>query len=100
FAAALRSEDRGLSAKGEPTLRSRFEAICAEYQGKRVLSRLPFPVRQERSRVIAELRAVLAATCVEALEPDLVILDEFQRFKHLLTDDESDAARLARKLFD
>ena len=100
FAKALEREDLMLLAGGEPTLQGRFEAIAAEYQGKRVLGRLPFPIRQERSRVIAELRAVLAATCVEALEPDLVILDEFQRFKHLLTDDESDAARLARKLFD
>ena len=35
------------------------------------------------------------------LEPDLVILDEFQRFRHLLVDDpDSEAASLARALFD
>ena len=33
------------------------------------------------------------------LEPDLVILDEFQRFKHLLSG-EDDASVLARKLFE
>jgi hypothetical protein len=30
------------------------------------------------------LRNLLAHTCVAALEPDLIILDEFQRFKNLL----------------
>lgn len=100
FAAALSTEDRILAADGKPTLRERFDAMCDEYRGRRVLGRLPWPVRQERSRLVAELRAILAATCVEALEPDLVILDEFQRFKKLLTDDDSDAARLARKLFE
>jgi hypothetical protein len=36
---------------------------------------------------------------MQALEPDVIVLDEFQRFKHLL-DDESPAAELARGLFD
>ena len=35
--------------------------------------------------------------CIGSLEPDLVILDEFQRFRHLL-EGESDAALLARTL--
>lgn len=34
-----------------------------------------------------------------ALEPDLIILDEFQRFKHLL-DGSDEASDLARGLFD
>ena len=34
--------------------------------------------------VIGKLRSLLAEVCVGALEPDLVILDEFQRFKELL----------------
>ena len=42
---------------------------------------------------------MLARSCVRALEPDLVILDEFQRFRDLL-DGESEAAELARLLFD
>ena len=100
FVIDLEHEDRQRAAYGEPSIRTRFDALCDEYKGKRALFRLPFELRAERSRVIAELRSVLAATCVEALEPDLVILDEFQRFKHLISDDESDAARLARKLFE
>jgi len=44
---------------------------------------------------------LLARTCIDALEPDLVILDEFQRFKHLLDpDSEEQAALLAQRLFE
>src|SRR5690606_30817499 len=34
--------------------------------------------------MIGELRSRLADACIDALQPDLVILDEFQRFKDLL----------------
>jgi hypothetical protein len=37
-------------------------------------------------------------SCLGALEPDLIILDEFQRFKHLL-DGTDQAGELARELF-
>jgi len=52
-----------------------------------------------RYQIIGELRHLLAETCLDALEPDLVILDEFQRFKNLL-DGQNDAARLAQDLFN
>ena len=45
---------------------------------------------------------MLAAVCIRALEPDLVILDEFQRFKPLIETREehrSPAAELAQSLF-
>lgn len=48
--------------------------------------------------MIGELRGRLADACIEALEPDLVILDEFQRFKDLLHGDD-DASELAQQLF-
>lgn len=53
------------------------------------------------SRVIGRLRNLLAQVCIDALEPDLVILDEFQRFKSLLATGEavSDEAELANQLF-
>ena len=42
---------------------------------------------------------MLARSSLSALEPDLVILDEFQRFKYLL-DEDSDIALLAQELFN
>ena len=54
-----------------------------------------------RGKVVGELRTLLARCCIDALEPDLIILDEFQRFKHLLNPLEGDeAGELARRLFE
>lgn len=52
-----------------------------------------------RFRLIGQLRALIARAAVEALEPDLVILDEFQRFKDLLDKDTAEA-ELAHAIFD
>ena len=51
-------------------------------------------------RVVAGLRQLLAHTAVLALEPDLVILDEFQRFRDLLDIETGDAAELAHHFFN
>ena len=61
--------------------------------------RIPSEDASDRNRLIGDLRNLLAATCIESLEPDLIILDEFQRFKDLL-DGENEAAALARELFE
>jgi len=51
--------------------------------------------------LIGNLRRQLAKTCLAALEPDLVILDEFQRFRELLADPDSNpSAELAHALFN
>lgn len=81
---------------GKPDIRSRFERLCEVFC--RHDARVSWEDSQERSRVIGELRTLLASACLEALEPDLIIMDEFQRFRHLLTGD-SDAAILAQDLF-
>ncbi|MGI8888502.1 MAG: helicase-related protein [Nocardioidaceae bacterium] len=52
-----------------------------------------------RFRLIGQLRALVASASVRALQPDLIIMDEFQRFKDLL-DGDNDGARLARALLD
>jgi hypothetical protein len=62
----------------------------------------PDEARRWRNRLIGELRHLLAEVCVQALEPDLVILDEFQRFKSLLErnpEQRDPAAELAHALF-
>ena len=48
--------------------------------------------------VVEQMRRRLADVCIDALEPDLVILDEFQRFKDLLNG-QDEAAELAQQLF-
>ena len=51
---------------------------------------------------MGELRGILARSSIDALEPDLIILDEFQRFRHLLEEPDSadDTRALAHALFD
>ncbi|MDI6754935.1 MAG: DEAD/DEAH box helicase [Thermodesulfobacteriota bacterium] len=66
------------------------------YQGN-----IPKEERQQRDILIGDLRRLLAESCVHALEPDIVILDEFQRFKYLLERDaENEVACLAQALFN
>ncbi|BCS31397.1 helicase [Luteitalea sp. TBR-22] len=74
----------------------RFQRLCEEI-GR--ATNLSDDQRSARSELVGEFRASLASTCITALEPDLVILDEFQRFKDLL-DGQDEASRLARHLFD
>lgn len=51
--------------------------------------------------LIGDFRGALAKAGVETLKPDLIILDEFQRFRHLLDiDRDSEAAQLAQALFE
>ena len=69
---------------------------------RRYRRRWPDEARWGRDDLIGELRRLLAAACIRALEPDLVILDEFQRFKPLIEtreDRRSPAAELAQSLF-
>ena len=82
--------------RGVPDLRARFEVLCASFS--RADAKISSEVCGERANVIGELRELLAEVCLEALEPDLIILDEFQRFKNLLRDDDN-AGALAQKLF-
>jgi hypothetical protein len=51
-----------------------------------------------RTEIVGKLRRRLAETCIAALEPDLIILDEFQRFPRLLDLEES-VGQLADVLF-
>src|SRR6266446_6966225 len=68
-------------------------------RGHLTFGNLPDDDRGDRKRLVGELRTLLATTCLRALEPDLIIMDEFQRFKHLL-DGRDEASELARGLFE
>ncbi len=57
--------------------------------------------RSKGNKVISELRTMFARISVSMLKPDLVIMDEFQRFRSLLTSEsESDMDILAHSFLD
>lgn len=83
--------------EGKTDIRSRFEELCERFGRSR--KHLPHHDRHDRRRMVGKLRGLLASSCLNALQPDLIILDEFQRFKHLL-DGTDRASELARGLFE
>jgi len=80
-------------------LRPRFLELCAAFAYSRRDGSIPYSERKARQAIVGELRTLLAESCIAALEPNLVILDEFQRFRDLL-DGSDQMAELARTLFD
>ena len=77
-------------------LHETYADLCQRFRRSR--PRVPGNDRWRQIEFIGGLRSTLAEVCVDALEPDLVILDEFQRFKDLL-DGEHATAKLAKQLF-
>ena len=87
--------ERRLLEEGEG-LREQYEDLCKRFWRSR--PRVPGADRRGQISLIGHLRSMLAEVCITALEPDLVILDEFQRFKQLL-DGGNATAQLAKQLF-
>lgn len=48
-------------------------------------------------RIIIALRRAFSKACVDMLDPDFVIMDEFQRFRSLISDKETETALLAKR---
>ena len=71
--------------------------LCLRFRHYRAMP--PAAENESRYALIGRLRQLLAHVCLKGLEPKLVILDEFQRFRHLLDKDDA-ASSLARELFD
>ena len=88
--------ERRLLEEGDD-LRGRYADLCKRF--RRARPRIPRDDRSRQKGFIGDLRALLAEVCVEALQPDLIILDEFQRFKGLLHRKDA-TAKLARRLFN
>jgi hypothetical protein len=97
FTAAIAAEDRRRKQRGEPPLRIEFDDVVSRF--KRSDKHASKDDRRAQRDLLGTLRKVLARACVQALKPDLVIVDEFQRFRHLLRED-NDAGLLAKELFD
>jgi len=100
---SLKGVDMALIARfrgdvgADAALTADLEATVELFRRRR--DRYPASMTGPRNGVIARLRGKLSHACVDALQPDLIIMDEFQRFPDLLHG-ESDAAHLARELFD
>ena len=101
-------ETRGLDPEIEASFRASVRDSGAIDRFMRLAGRLdadtgadvPASMWNAVQNSVAELRNTLAQAGVETLQPDLVILDEFQRFRHLLDSERtSDAAELAQHLF-
>jgi hypothetical protein len=101
---------RELNGRPDQTIVTKFEQIISEdgvfadfvslrdeLRGKQ---KLPKELKERTRSVIGRLRQALAKAGVETLEPDLVILDEFQRFRHLLDPEVGPASELAHSLFN
>ena len=82
--------------RGEPGFREQFDDLRHRFRRER----RRWPDQDSRIGDASWARFVISlhGSAVQALEPDLIILDEFQRFKHLLQADEP-AGELAQQLF-
>lgn len=79
------------------SLREALQACASQFD--RLGGQPASELRRRRDLLVGKLRQIVARAAVEHLEPDLVILDEFQRFKGLL-DADDEGARLANAIFD
>ncbi len=92
--------ERGVFCSGAGTtgpLLPALRDLCKAFHRSR--KHVPSDEWNDSRRMVGKLRSLLAATCLKILQPDLIILDEFQRFKHLLETD-SEAGILAREMFN
>ena len=98
FATLVDELDKYRRRHGNPTIRELFDEIVEGLAWKRSF---PDDLEVLRKELIAEVRRLMAIIGVAALCPDLVVLDEFQRFKDLLQPDPGNfAAELAHRLFE
>ena len=99
FGERLAKLDKSRNADGKPTIRALFEELAEELKWKRAF---PRQLQEGRRELIGEVRRIMANVGLDALQPDLVVLDEFQRFKDLLRQPDTGdfAVKLAHQLFD
>lgn len=94
---AIRDIDRAREAEGLLGIDDELHALAPQYASGRVSK----DGSQRRIRLIREIREAMAWTGVQLLQPDLVILDEFQRFRSLLDESsEESIGEIARALFN
>jgi len=95
----VRQHDEKLRIDGHLGLADQAQAWIAQFDEEGEPDQPSRDLRSQQDAIIGDLRALLAEVCIHAIEPDIVILDEFQRFRPLLENKDSMSA-LAHHLFD
>lgn len=57
-------------------------------------------IYEDRCRLISKFRMIYAKISVKMLQPDIVVMDEFQRFKSLLDESDNEQSMLTRTFFN
>jgi hypothetical protein len=115
FRDGVRDLNQRLGGNVDPSIKAAFEVLVREEATEEddsttLVGRMRTLVQERASgqavqwdriaSLVGRLRQALAKASVNALEPDLVILDEFQKFRELLADpDTSETAELAHAMF-
>lgn len=76
---------QNILAGGGSSLENEYYGMINAF-GKHNYKRCSIDKRKKRREFIARLRKLLASASISVLKPDLVILDEFQRFRDILGD--------------
>jgi hypothetical protein len=97
FGGAISAIDMARRAQRRRSLRSTFDELV---DGIARRHGIPQELVHLRGEFIGDVRRAMATVGITMLQPDLVVLDEFQRFKDLLNPEPDDwAAELANRLF-
>ena len=98
FDELLNEVNQSRRAAGLPALRELFDELAAGLAWK---CTFPDGLHETRNELIGEVRRIMARVGIAKLRPDLVILDEFQRYKDLLQSDPRNfAVDLAKRLLN
>lgn len=83
---------------GKEESKPRWLSVCIDQCVDQFAKTRTDAARKNRDRIVGELRKGLARVALEFLEPQLVILDEFQRFSDILIESR-DSQSIVGKLF-
>jgi hypothetical protein len=97
---AVRKRIKEDKEQRRPDLRSKFDDLCQRFSVYKMHKNIPDQDKTDVRDLVGELRMLLAQACLDALEPDIVILDEFQRFKYLLKNEQDEMSQLAKHFFN
>ncbi|MFW6026517.1 MAG: DEAD/DEAH box helicase, partial [Candidatus Woesearchaeota archaeon] len=82
----LKQKIKAEKEMGSTTIKQSFKETAAEFRAENISSE----TNRKRYQIIGELREILAMSCIHSLNAELVILDEFQKFKTLIDTDEEE----------